>query len=239
MLINQKIKKLIVVLGILTMSASCTRQTVVAPLLSPTSTPQSSLYNYSHKLLIGPQIISGSRDNRYNALKKKIDLVIVDEGHREPAPEWARAIRTVNKPTILFTATPYRNDHKLFAVDRDNVFPFSHGEAETSNFIRHVAFKNIQFERTRKGFVSALLDFYKSEFTSIKPTTDDEPRVIVRCETSDEVNEITQLIREKGYSAIGVHETFRNRGGEEYLKNRCPIQKIAKVTSYSGFIKIN
>lgn len=52
------------------MSASCTRQTVVAPLLSPTSTPQSSLYNYSHKLLIGPQILNTEIASTTEALEQ-------------------------------------------------------------------------------------------------------------------------------------------------------------------------
>ncbi len=41
------------------------------------------------------------------------DLVLVDEGHYEPALSWSQALRQIRAPRILFTATPYRNDLKL------------------------------------------------------------------------------------------------------------------------------
>jgi superfamily II DNA or RNA helicase len=53
--------------------------------------------------------LAGWEDD-YHALRRKIDLVIVDEGHREPAPKWAQAVRGLGRPTLLLTATPYRND---------------------------------------------------------------------------------------------------------------------------------
>jgi len=51
--------------------------------------------------------------------KDRIDLLVIDEGHCEPAPQWRQVLRTVSKPTVLFTATPYRNDLKTFNIDYD------------------------------------------------------------------------------------------------------------------------
>ena len=45
--------------------------------------------------------------------------VIVDEGHYEPAPQWSQAIRSLGRPTILLTATPYRNDLKYFNIGNE------------------------------------------------------------------------------------------------------------------------
>lgn len=36
-----------------------------------------------------------------------LSLVIVDEGHYEPAKEWSKVIRAVKVPKVVFTATPY------------------------------------------------------------------------------------------------------------------------------------
>jgi hypothetical protein len=54
----------------------------------------------------------------YASLRDRVVFVVVDEGHREPAPSWAKAIRSFRRPTILFSATPYRNDVRLFNLGR-------------------------------------------------------------------------------------------------------------------------
>lgn len=52
------------------------------------------------------------------------DLVIVDEGHYEPAISWSRGVREFNLPTLLLSATPYRNDYKSFRVRGRYLFNF-------------------------------------------------------------------------------------------------------------------
>jgi len=48
----------------------------------------------------------------YAQLHDRLGLVVVDEGHYEPARSWSEAVRQLERPTVLFTATPYRNDVK-------------------------------------------------------------------------------------------------------------------------------
>lgn len=43
-------------------------------------------------------------------------VVVVDEGHCEPAVFWSRAVRAFNLPILLLSATPYRNDYTSFRV---------------------------------------------------------------------------------------------------------------------------
>jgi superfamily II DNA or RNA helicase len=88
--------------------------------------------------------LAGWEDD-YHALRKKIDLVIVDEGHREPAPKWAQAVRGLGRPTVLLTATPYRNDHKMFSVDSAHIYSYSHRKAVEDRFIREVKFNEGKF----------------------------------------------------------------------------------------------
>jgi hypothetical protein len=50
-------------------------------------------------------------------LLASFDLVLVDEGHYEPAVSWSKGVRDLNRPTVLLSATPYRNDFKSFRVN--------------------------------------------------------------------------------------------------------------------------
>ena len=73
-------------------------------------------------------------------LAQWVRLVIFDEGHREPAQTWGRAVRDLSLPTILFTATPYRNDFSFFNVSKGHLYRLSHPEALKDNFVRPVEF---------------------------------------------------------------------------------------------------
>ena len=74
----------------------------------------------------------------YASLQGIFGTVLFDEGHREPAPAWAQAVRQLNVPTILFSATPFRNDLKVFEVDMDHVHFLSFQAATTGYLIRGV-----------------------------------------------------------------------------------------------------
>lgn len=71
------------------------------------------------------------------------DLVVVDEGHYEPAISWSRAIRQADLPTVLFSATPYRNDYKSFRVRGRFVFNQSIQEALARRIIRTPQFAEL------------------------------------------------------------------------------------------------
>ncbi|MGE3108933.1 MAG: DEAD/DEAH box helicase [Phycisphaerales bacterium] len=82
-----------------------------------------------------------SSDNQgHQRLAARTSLVMVDEGHREPAPRWAAAVRALAKPTAFFSATPYRNDHRPFHIDPKHIYRFPHDEAVSQRFIRDVRF---------------------------------------------------------------------------------------------------
>src|SRR5438128_1333531 len=69
------------------------------------------------------------------SLFEAFDVVLVDEGHYEPAHRWSRAIRELDRPTVLLSATPYRNDEKFFLIG-DWRFRFTHHEAVQRRFLR-------------------------------------------------------------------------------------------------------
>jgi superfamily II DNA or RNA helicase len=164
------------------------------------------------------QATLASSESDFHALRKKIDLVFVDEGHREPAPKWGHAVRGLGKPTVLLTATPYRNDHKIFNVDSVHIYPYSHRKAVEERFIREVQFHETNFKMTAESFVKELLDFYNGPFRRSRPSAVKNHRVIVRCQTDAEVNEVAAVLKERGESVVAIHERFTDEE-ENYIQD--------------------
>lgn len=96
----------------------------------------------------------------YEQLQKYTTLTLVDEGHREPASEWANAIRDLRRPTILFSATPFRNDLKLFDISTEHVSYLSFEEAVTASVIRPVVFRDSDQAGDTASFASEVVRLY-------------------------------------------------------------------------------
>ncbi len=70
-----------------------------------------------------------------------LDAVIVDEGHYEPAPSWSRSVRSLELPTLLMSATPFRNDYKLFSVRGSFAYNLPFQQARADRIIRGIRFE--------------------------------------------------------------------------------------------------
>src|SRR5262249_19449533 len=81
----------------------------------------------------------------YEALAQAVSLVIVDEGHYEPAVEWGKSVKGLNAKTVLLTATPYRNDLKLFRItdSKRSTHHFTHKQAVDEEIIRKLSFEEL------------------------------------------------------------------------------------------------
>ena len=155
----------------------------------------------------------------YRRLKRRSAIVLVDEGHREPALRWSEAVRGLEQPTVLFSATPYRNDVRLFDIDRNFTFSFAFDDAVSQRFIRSINVHQETFRDNAGGFVDALLSYYeqlkKSELAGV-----DNPRVIVRCATSASIRHVASLLRRKGLATVAVHERFDESEESEEAEER-------------------
>jgi superfamily II DNA or RNA helicase len=114
----------------------------------------------------------------------KFDLVIVDEGHYEPAFVWSQCVRALGCPTILFSATPYRNDFKFFSIQGNFAFNLGFSEATEQKLIRPVEFaaeSDVPKGESAAAFVDGLHKYYES-IVAKKPWSKvgPKPRVIVR-----------------------------------------------------------
>ena len=161
----------------------------------------------------------------YNKLKDSTEIILVDEGHREPAKDWARAVRSFSRPTILFSATPYRNDLKMFRVGSGDKYRFAYKfqDAVNSNVIRDISFaeNSIKYKKHPEVFAKALHRYFYGDFQSRIPNDVKKPKVIIRCNSEKTINKITKILRELeedkfGYDqaikrVIAVHNTFGRR----------------------------
>jgi superfamily II DNA or RNA helicase len=165
---------------------------------------------------------------KYAELASKLSQVFVDEGHYEPAVEWGQAVKQLGCPTLLLTATPYRNDLKLFRVKKDDVYNFTHDQAVTNRIIRKVEFRSLT-EREPTGttlvrWCQQLVRFWNSPE---RRTLHRDGRAIVCCSKMATVERVTRLLRERGLNALGIHEGFAKKKSK-WLKQYTPNPKVEK-----------
>lgn len=141
------------------------------------------------------------------------DCVVVDEGHYEPAEKWSQAIRALNLPTVLLTATPYRNDLKFFTIG-EHRYRLPHHEAEAERFLRRPEFSIIDTADPTE-FASQLRQRVEEEFG------EDAVRVIVRCKDAPAIRTMVSALQNLGESALGIHENFTREDGAD-LVTRVP-----------------
>ena len=148
-------------------------------------------------------------EKSYDDLSNFFDLVIVDEGHYEPAVEWGKSVKGLHKPTVLFTATPYRNDLKLFRISdpAKSVWQFRHCDAETAGIIRTLEFKPLGDDSDLDTMTSAFVTFWKEN--NELELASAEPRAIICCEDHLSIKKVVASLLTAGIPALGIHERFK------------------------------
>lgn len=152
----------------------------------------------------------------YDELAKILSLVLVDEGHREPSREWGLTIRELDHPTILFTATPYRNDLKVFNISRDHVAYLSFKDAVERKLIRDVDYSLEQASPDAKKFCQAVIAAYDQ--LKAKKQLRHDARVIVRCADEDRVRRLHEVFAEelanRPEKCRAIHHQFEDETDE-------------------------
>jgi superfamily II DNA or RNA helicase len=145
----------------------------------------------------------------YGRIAGRFGTVLFDEGHREPATLWARAVRGLGAPTVLFSATPFRNDLKIFDVDPDHVHFLSFEQAVANCLIRGVEIVEEPLDGGARGFARraiAIRDRLIGE-GRFGP----ESKMIVRAANEDNVDTLfAAFVRELGRRTDGVLALHHN-----------------------------
>jgi hypothetical protein len=91
-------------------------------------------------------------------LHKFIGTILFDEGHREPAPSWAKVIRSFAVPTVLFSATPFRGDLKVFDIDENHIDFLSFSDAVAHALIRGVTIEERALSNDTAIFAKQIIE---------------------------------------------------------------------------------
>lgn len=89
-----------------------------------------------------PQILNRSVGDVRTALLSSFSHLIVDEAHHSPADTWARVIDDFSdRPVLLFTATPFREDGRR--LPGRTVFRFPLREAQRLEYFRRINYRAV------------------------------------------------------------------------------------------------
>jgi superfamily II DNA or RNA helicase len=148
-----------------------------------------------------------------NRIKNTFDLIMVDEGHYEPAVSWSRGVREFNLPTVLLSATPYRNDYKSFRVRGRYLFNYPYDQAVEAGIIRPVEIVIPAAAPRRQASVAQFVQMLEAELTPRLATTDrwfapgSIPKVMVRGDDLDKLIELqTAIDRAFGTHSVVIHD---------------------------------
>jgi hypothetical protein len=187
-------------------------------------------------------------------LLKTFNLILVDEGHYEPAPSWSRSVRTLACPTLLLSATPFRNDYKLFSVRGAYAYNLPFQRAADANIVREIAFTELgaalgtapaidagerdgdQPLTAQDG--AAILAFATNLLAVAKPLLAGKPpgsKIIVRGGSWSALAALQPLLAGlTGHDAVLIHEQARDATKRAAHPGRYPTVKMAQAGSPGG-----
>lgn len=176
----------------------------------PVQLPEDAIFVCTIQLLTELADSTANADKKLAALKR-CEVVVMDEGHYEPAPKWAAAIRGLARPTVLVTATPYRNDLKAFELDSHAQFITRYDELSREGWLRKVKVEQLtpHSSRTPAAFVESVLTAFAKNYGS-PPSS--KRKLIIRCKTRVQIQQLGDAIRQHPLGIGGVlslHENFR------------------------------
>lgn len=154
----------------------------------------------------------------YDKLAQVFETVFFDEGHREPAPQWGRAARGLNAPVVLFSATPYRNDLKIFEVNQDYTSYLSFQAAAQDGLIRPVDVEERALPLAPAAFAATVIALRDDLVAAGRARPGD--KLIVRADDAAEVEDLFEAFRvqleqeQRDDGVLAIHDTFRHEGAE-------------------------
>lgn len=149
-------------------------------------------------------------DGAIAKLHGRVGTILFDEGHREPAPSWAAVIRGFQVPTVLFSATPFRGDLKIFDVDDDHIHFLGFQKAVNEGLIRGVDMQERPFPLGADLFAQALIEWCDALVVEGRFTI--QNKVIVRCASEQSVKDVhaalVAALAGRPDGVLAVHDNF-------------------------------
>lgn len=165
-------------------------------------------------------MLKDKRSDIFQLLQSKINLVIFDEGHKEPARNWQSIIRSFDKKVILFTATPVRNDNNKFQLDPNYTYTYSYQEAKDQNYVRDLEFEYLENVDDIRLFAENIYNRLE-EYILQEGLNKSSVKCIIRCGNAEDIRALVEELKDKS-SVIGIHDSF-NDAANSLLTDQVPV----------------
>ncbi len=151
----------------------------------------------------------------YRELGDIATLAVFDEGHYEPSRAWSLAIRDLGVPTVLASATPFRNDLLAFDIDVDHTYSYQYCQAVEDGYLRPVDWHDdiVPADAGPDTFAEAVVEFTEGHLGACSGVAD--AKVMVRCGTAEGVEAVAQALLSHSESVVAVHHSFDTGSGDE------------------------
>lgn len=151
------------------------------------------------------QKITTLSESELDSIKDKIDLVIFDEGHAEPASKWSKAVRKFECKKIIITATPYRNDLFSFDIDVKHHYIYTFKSAVKNHDIVEPNFEIIN----KDVLIKRIREIKSSQPKSI---------CIVKCKEFSDVQQYFEWLKTE-FNTVAIHDSYAKSDDENTLQS--------------------
>ena len=151
------------------------------------------------------QKITTLSESELDSIKDKIDLVIFDEGHAEPASKWSKAVRKFECKKIIITATPYRNDLFSFDIDVKHHYIYTFKSAVKNHDIIEPNFEIIN----KDVLIKRIREIKISQPKSI---------CIVKCKEFSDVQQYFEWLKTE-FNTVAIHDSYAKSDDENTLQS--------------------
>ena len=151
------------------------------------------------------QMITSLSESELNSIKDKIDLIIFDEGHAEPASKWSKAVRKFKCKKLIITATPYRNDLFSFDIDVKHHYIYTFKNAVENHDIVDPNFEVVNKDR----LIERIKEIKISQPESV---------CIVKCKELSDVEHYLELLKTE-FNAVAIHDSYAKSDNKNKLQN--------------------
>ncbi|MBG6017267.1 DEAD/DEAH box helicase family protein [Proteus mirabilis] len=136
-------------------------------------------------------------------IKNSFQLILIDEGHAEPSPQWGFVIRKFVSKKVIITATPYRNDLFNFDIDVKHSFIYTYKKAINDKVIVKPTFEEI----TPDQLIRNILDFRGKYPDAV---------CIVKCRNFDDICKYYFLLKDT-FKTLAIHDRFKDEPLDDNL----------------------
>lgn len=157
-----------------------------------------------------PAALSQLSDDELNALAANYTHLIFDEAHHEAAATWSRIRKAFeSKPTLYFTATPFRLDQQR--LNGKIIYNYSLGRAQRDNY-----FQKIDFFPIREYVTSEVDRTIAAKAVELLATDVEEGFdhiLMARCATITKADQIFKIYAELGaqFKPVVIHSKNKHK----------------------------